>query len=137
MSLPRSRWPDGVRLASLLQAALLAASLIAAPTIHRYTCSGVCSDARCSVRAERARGGCCHPTEAGAPNGATRSGHPRGCACLDDCCSWHALFTTPDAPADTVPATPVAAAPVPSPIDSPRAPGAHLLPYPTGPPSAL
>ncbi len=135
-SLPRNRWPEGARLAALLQAALLAASLVAAPTIHRYTCSGVCSGARFVTWGERACGGCCHGGDAGAPSGA-RGGSGRGCTCLDDCCSWHALFTTPDAPSDTAPATLVAAAPVAAPIDAPRAPGARLLPYPTGPPSEV
>lgn len=114
---------------------MLAASVIAAPTIHRYTCAGVCHGPQFSVSGDRCCGQCSHEGATGrAP--ASGSHRTRGCTCLDDCCTWYALFTTPDAPADAAPATLVAPAPALLPADAPRAPGARLLPYPTGPPSA-
>ncbi len=135
-SFQRSRSCRPSRLAAILQAALLAAGLIAAPTIHRYTCTGVCCGPKFTVAGARCCGHCGHGAagDASPASGPQRSG---GCACLDDCCAWHALFTTPDAPADAAPATLVTVAPVPVPVDAPRAPGARLLPYPTGPPIAL
>ena len=147
------------RLFVLLQAALLAFTLVLAPELHRHTCTGVCASGAldgggraagdfgaagaAEVAGEPAAHSCCHGGANSAPSpGTGRSAGHRGpssdgCDCLDDCCTIYAHGTTPDVVTDTGPATLlVSGTPeVPS-APAPRAPGARLLPYPTGPPSA-
>jgi hypothetical protein len=135
----RFTWDHKPRLASpaaLLQAAALLVTLIAAPELHRYTCSGVCSAPKFARNGETACGHCCQGEAQG--HSKRPGGHARGaCNCLDDCCSWTAVFAAPDAPADAVPVALVTPAPPLQPIDLPRAPGTWLLPFSTGPPSAV
>ena len=125
------------RVLALLQGAVFVATLIAAPVLHRYGCSGACASPKFATNGGTPRAPCCQGESAG-PHSRTPAGHaPGGCNCLDDCCSWTAVFTTPDAPADAVPVTLVTPAPSLWALDAPRAPGVWLLPFSTGPPSAV
>ncbi len=126
-----------VRALALFQAVVFVATLTAAPILHRDYCSGVCASPKFATIGETSCRRCCQDASA-EKHPKTPVGHARGgCNCLDDCCSWHAVFTAPDAPVDAGPVTLVTPAPPLRPLDTPRAPGARLLPYPTGPPSAV
>jgi hypothetical protein len=124
--------PPARRAAVLLEAALLALSLFAAPALHRKSCNGVCAAHHLGGTREEPRHGCCAGAEPDQGPGADD-----GCRCLDDCCSIFGCCVTPDVLSDTGSATlvPAGARPV-RPEETPRAPEARLLPYPTGPPGA-
>ncbi|MGE5175809.1 MAG: hypothetical protein ACM3JJ_05475 [Hyphomicrobiales bacterium] len=123
--------PPG-RVLGLLQAVLFLVTMAAAPLLHQVTCDGVCSAPKFEILGSPSAGrDCCH---APAP---ARSEAPRGCGCLDDCCSITASFTAAPAVADLAPPAPLEFAEPPAPpAETPRAASARLLPYPTGPPPA-
>ncbi|HEY7729112.1 MAG TPA: hypothetical protein VID50_11750 [Candidatus Eisenbacteria bacterium] len=123
--------PPARRVGVLLQAALLALNLLAGPALHRKHCNGPCCVAhRLSESHAGPHRDCCGGSDQG-----ERPKSDDGCQCLDDCCSILAYSITPDVVSDTAPATLVSStAEAVLPTETPRAPAARLLPYPTGPP---
>lgn len=120
------------RLAAMLQVALFAATMAEAPLLHRANCDGVCAAPKLEALGRAMSGDACCPPDAPSPRGTSR-----GCGCLDDCCSMTAHATTPTVIADLAPPAPVVClAPALRTERVPRAPGARLLPFPTGPPRA-